>query len=454
MKLVENDLVGAVLLLILFGVIIAIAETWSRTRHPDPELPRKFIHICGGIGCLLFPFFIDSPLVVALLAAIFTITFAIGQKSTLLLSLSSVKRTSRGGEYFPIAVALLFYICQDHLWLYLSSLFILSFADAAAALIGCRFGKVCYQVGPDDTKSLEGSLAFLCITFLVVAVLLYSMTGLPLTNCVGAAFLAAVLLTGIEAVSIKGTDNIFIPILTCFILLKITNKPLAEILFQCLSMIAIFMTLQLLIGFFKIFSVRDAIIFQLFAYATWSLGSTDWSLPIFVSFMLYCMVRGLIASQERYEIGTAALLRVLAAPLFLLVLANGFALYEALYGPFLMAIIIAFTCSSWLYVFLAQPQTRLRPQIIAAGLSLCTPLILGITSKIFHSHSTPYVVLIPLTFISLTATSAYTFAATKISEDAGQGLWSRRILLSSGGGALAYFSLQAFGLVPYWHPAF
>ncbi|MBU0681604.1 MAG: hypothetical protein KKD73_09300 [Proteobacteria bacterium] len=454
MKLVDSDLIGVGLLLVLFASVIVIAELWTRMRRPAPELPRKFIHIFGGLGCLLFPFLIDSPLVVTGLASLFALTFVAGQKSSMLQSLSSVERKSRGSEYFPISVALLFYICQEHLWLYLSSLLILSFADAAAALIGCRFGTICYKVGPTDSKSLQGSLAFFVITFAVIFGLLSTMTDLALLNCSGAAFLAAVLLTGIEAVSIHGTDNIFIPVLTCYILLKITSKPFAEILFQCISIAVIFSILIVFIRIFKIFSVRDSIIFQLFAYATWSLGSTDWSLPIFTAFFLYSCSRALVANNSGHEIATPDLLRVLAVPLFLLVVANASGRYQELYGPFLMATIIAFTCSTWLYISLSLSLTALRYRLFSAALSLCAPLLFVFVGKFFHSPTTPFTVLVPLVLICLLTTYCFSCYLRARKAPSGEGTWSRFILLCSGGGATGYLAVQTLALVPYWQPAF
>lgn len=77
-------------------------------------------------------------------------------------------------------------------------------ADAAAAVVGKRFGRWRYPGG----KSVEGSLVFLT----VVLVTLLLATGLTGPAAAG----VALLLTAIEAPSLRVDDNLYLPILTAF----------------------------------------------------------------------------------------------------------------------------------------------------------------------------------------------------------------------------------------------
>jgi len=63
MRIVHNDIAGGLLILALFAAVIVIIEVWTRLRHPDPELSRKAVHILGGVGSLLFPFVVGSPVI-------------------------------------------------------------------------------------------------------------------------------------------------------------------------------------------------------------------------------------------------------------------------------------------------------------------------------------------------------------------------------------------------------
>lgn len=83
----------------------------------------------------------------------------------------------------------------------LAGILVAGVADAAAAVVGKRFGRRRYPGG----KSLEGSLVFLAV---VVPILLLA-TGLPLA----AVAAVALVLTATEALSLPVDDNLYLPIL-------------------------------------------------------------------------------------------------------------------------------------------------------------------------------------------------------------------------------------------------
>ena len=122
------------------------------------------------------------------------------------------------------------------------------------------------------------------IAFLAIHLPTLLLTDLPRPVCVLAALLVAALVTGFEAISLEGADNLFVPLAVVVILGKITTKPLSEVVFQNLSLLAICLAVGLVVWRFRSFNVGGAITFILFAYGTWSLGSWVWALPVFVGF--------------------------------------------------------------------------------------------------------------------------------------------------------------------------
>lgn len=73
-------------------------------------------------------------------------------------------------------------------------------ADAAAAVVGKRFGRIRYRGG----KSVEGSVAFLVVVLPVVLLL----TGLPLVT----GLLLALIITALEAPTLAVADNLYLPL--------------------------------------------------------------------------------------------------------------------------------------------------------------------------------------------------------------------------------------------------
>ena len=330
-----SDLYAAAVIGAGFLAVIVIAEIWSRFGRGDPEWTRKLVHITGGFICLSFPFVLRSAWTVLLLSLLMTALFVFGAETRMLQCLHRVKRRSRGSEYYPLSVFLVFFLARGHPWLYVASMLVLAVADAFAALIGMRYGRLRYKV-EEETKSVEGSLAFLAIAFVAILAPALLLSGLPLEVCVLSALLVAALVTGFEAICLTGTDNLFVPLGTCVILGKITTKPVPEILYQNVS----FAALLLLIGFLawrvRAMNVGGALVMALFTYGAWSLGSEGWGLPILAGFLGYSFL------CARHPLGEAQRVRVvfraISIPLVVLLFANMLHREERLYLPFLAAL--------------------------------------------------------------------------------------------------------------------
>jgi phytol kinase len=348
-----HDLRGALIISALFFGLLIVAELWMRLGTPKPEWTRKLVHLGGGMIGIFLPWLIESPLVVLVLTVSLSSIFLLGDKTKLLKSLHGVERKSRGSEYYPLAIWLVFVIAADRPWLYLSAVLVLALADAFAALIGSRYGAVRYEV-EDSYKSLEGSVVFFFIAFMALHLPMLLMTNLPRATCVLAALLVAMLVTIFEAISLEGTDNIFIPIAVVFVLQKITTKPVAEIAYQNLSLVAIVVGIALLDWKFRWFNVGGALTVMLFIFATWSLGSRRWSAPVFIALAALVTIRTLLASRVEAPLKVRTISRALMVPFLFLLTANMTGRYDFFYGPYVAA------CAAVLAFILWTGGVRLR----------------------------------------------------------------------------------------------
>ena len=340
-----GDLRGAAILSSVFLALLVIAELWKRLGNPKPEWTRKLVHTGGGIACLFFPFLVTSPWTVLAMALPLSILFVLGGKLGFLQSLHGIQRKSRGAEYYPLAVFLTFLLTQGRPWLYLPAVLVLAVADAFAALIGSRYGVVRYEV-EDEHKSLEGSLVFLVLAFLAIHLPILLLTDLPRPVCVLAAVLVAALVTGFEAISLRGADNLFVPLAVVVILGKITTKPLSEIVFQNVSLLVMCLAVGIAVWKLKSFNVGGAITFLLFAYGTWSLGNWVWALPVFVGFAGYLLLRRSLAPPGHLQgIKVRTMTRALLPPFTALVLANSLRNGEPFFPAYLAALaaVLAFS---------------------------------------------------------------------------------------------------------------
>jgi len=218
-----NPWLGMSLVVIAFAVLMVGLRAYRRSRCKDPELVRKLLHIGMGLVTLALPWLFATTWPVLVLTVgfiLFLMALRVSQPLQRLLGgvIDGVTRESIGEIYFPLAVGLLFLLSAGDPLTFCTPMLILALADAAAALIGKRYGTLRYAT-PGGEKSIEGSVAFLTVAFLSthITLLLFTDTGSPESLVI--ALTLALLVMLLEAIGWRGLDNLFIP-LGAFVLLK------------------------------------------------------------------------------------------------------------------------------------------------------------------------------------------------------------------------------------------
>jgi dolichol kinase len=260
-----------------FLAVFAAAELWKRLASPPPEWTRKAVHVGGGLVSLSLPWVIRSHWTVLALGAAFALLILGTRRLGLLGSVHGVERKSEGGLYFPAAVYLLFLVTADQPVFYLISLLTLVVSDALAALVGTSYGRHTFTV-ETDRKSLEGSAVFLLATFLAAHLPLLLLTDLGRAESVLVAAQLALLVTIFEAVSLRGNDNLIVPLATYLLLLKMTTKGALFIGLQLVAQLGILVLLIILVWRVRFLTFSGTIAASLFFYAAWSLGGPAWTL--------------------------------------------------------------------------------------------------------------------------------------------------------------------------------
>lgn len=464
------DLPGAALLSGVFLGLLLAAELWRRFGNPQAEWTRKLVHMGGGLACLFFPFLVRSPWVVLAMAAALTAVFALGGRLGFLRSLHGVSRRSRGVEYYPLSVFLVFLIAAGRPWIYVSALLVLAVGDAFAALIGSRYGVVRYQV-EDEYKSLEGSLVFLVIAFLAIHLPMLLLTDLPRPVCVLAALLVAALVTGFEAISLEGADNLFVPLAVAVVLGKITAQPLAEVIFQNLSLLVICLAVAALVWQTRALNAGGTFAFILYAYGAWSLGSWQWALPAFVGFAAYVAAWVYLGRHGRPAgARVRTLARAVLPPFCILILANSLRqAYGPAFGPYLAAsgAVLAFCLRPGLLTLLRQRARRRAVRLppparrtlgtlaLIAGAAAGAAAWVAVAVPPWLIQGLPPSPLLAVGAAVL-AVSLANAALVRDEDDADARAtefpWPARLFLLSFAAAAMVLALQWAGLTPAWRP--
>lgn len=271
-----GELARLALALLAFGALFGSAELWRRRAAPPVEWTRKFVHMGGGVVSGTFPWLFAHQWPVLVIAVVAVTGLALGRRHDLLPSVTAVERRSRGEVWFPVGVYLLFVVARHSPVYWLIALSTLVLSDTAAALIGRAYGRFAYVVG-DDRKSLEGSVVFLVATFLAVHGVLLLGTDIDRVASVLVAAQIALLVTSFEAISMRGNDNLVVPLGTYYLLLKMADKPAESIALQLASQVALLAVTAVIAWRTRLLTFSGAVAAHLALYAAYSLGGPAWT---------------------------------------------------------------------------------------------------------------------------------------------------------------------------------
>lgn len=204
------DLIGASVLSLMFIAVFAAAEVAWRIFRVPTELTRKLVHAGGGATVLLVPHLLSSLWVALGLAFAFAGILVVARRFEALPSVHAIERRSFGAYLFPLAVCVCVLSSRGALVHFEVPLLALAFGDAAAAIVGRSFGRTRYIVF-GAVRSIEGSAAFVATTA-IVSSLFFVLAGVPVVVAITLAMLTGVALAVVEAVSVRGTDNLTIPV--------------------------------------------------------------------------------------------------------------------------------------------------------------------------------------------------------------------------------------------------
>jgi len=272
-----------------FLVVFAAAELWKRWGNPPVEWTRKAVHVGGGVIVMTLPWILRSHWTVLALGAAFALIIALTRRFGWLGSVHGVERKSEGGLWYPVAVYLLFLIGSHRPVFYLIAVLTLVLSDALAALVGTTYGRMMYRV-ESDRRSVEGSAVFLFATFLGVHLPLLLLTSTGRVASVLIALQIALLVTLLEAISLRGNDNLVVPLATYLLLVKLTPSSAEWIAVQLASQLAIFGALILLAWRSRFLSASGTMAASLFFYGAWSLGGPEWTVAPAVALAAFWLI--------------------------------------------------------------------------------------------------------------------------------------------------------------------
>jgi dolichol kinase len=219
----NSQLIWLLIFLGLLLLLIIISEFLHRSLKVSTELSRKFLHVSGGLMCLLFPRFFQShwwllPLVLSAFILLFY-TY----KKKMLASVHQVRRYSVGSVLFPVPVYFCFLLAewqQTDLYYYVP-ISLLAISDTAAEIAGQRWGYLTKKFFGGQ-KTLAGTLSFFVTAMAVCTGWLYFGYHFPLADTIKIGFVISITTSIAEGVTLHGWDNLSVPAVAAGILYIMT----------------------------------------------------------------------------------------------------------------------------------------------------------------------------------------------------------------------------------------
>ena len=306
-----------------FVLLLGGLRWFQRQYSPHPELPRKILHAGSGLLTLSFPFLFDRLWPVLLLTSgsaslIAAIKYLKPLRKPLGGVVDGVSRTTLGEIYFPISVAVVFWLSLGRSpLLFCVPILVLTLADATGALVGLRYGQTRFE---GASKSVEGSIAFLIVAFLCIHIplLLWTTTGRAETLLI--AFTMALLVMLLEGSAWRGLDNLFIPIGGFFLLQAYLPLELYELSRR--FVVTLILVMVVLISRRSTTMLDDSLLAGAFlCYVTWALAGWRWIVPPAIGFMGFSLYSPDAPNDGRRFHTVAAMLSIWTAAIAWLVLA-------------------------------------------------------------------------------------------------------------------------------------
>lgn len=207
-----NNLYGIIASVIYIVLVILLSNLFTKAGK---EASRKFIHIMLSNWWIIAMVFFDNVWYASILPAIFIVINTLSYRYNLIKSMERESDSSEktlGTVYYAISLLVLT-ILSFVFWkkpIYgLVGVTIMGYGDGFAAIAGKAIKSKEFHIG-SSKKSVAGCLTMFFISMIIVSgALVYFKSN----NWFIKSILVAILATVVEAFSIKGTDNLTVPII-------------------------------------------------------------------------------------------------------------------------------------------------------------------------------------------------------------------------------------------------
>ena len=296
------------LFFIALFALIGVAELVRRVMHWSPEATRKSVHIITGLLVATTPFVLKSMWPMLVLAGIFIVLNYVAIRMGAFKSMHSTERPTYGTVFYPLAFFILVVLLwQNNPLILVTTILILAFADALAAIVGENLKKAKEFFLAAEKKSVQGSAAMFAATLVITFACLFIFkklhTGeITVFVALWIAMAVALFATVCEAVSVSGSDNLTMPLGAAFVMHYMLHHSQTDAAVFTLGM---FLALIVALVSYraKFLDAGGAAVTFLLGTVIFGVGRWTFSAPILAFFFLSSLLSKLGRKRKRQVVG-------------------------------------------------------------------------------------------------------------------------------------------------------
>ncbi len=211
-----NNILGVIIAILYIGIIIASGKFFEKKSK---EASRKFIHIMLAPYWIIAIIFFDNVIWASVMPFLFVIINYLSCKFNIIKQMERDEKDGYGTVYYALSLLILsiltFGPLKNKTEIYgpivaLTGVLVMALGDGFAAIVGKSIKSFEYKVGKTK-KTIAGSTTMFLISLVIIAIFL-AYFKIPMWFL--KALVISLIATILEAVAIKGLDNIIVPILT------------------------------------------------------------------------------------------------------------------------------------------------------------------------------------------------------------------------------------------------
>jgi len=276
---------ATIIAFIALVALLFISEILQRKFNLSQQHLRKAIHIIVGLGICFSTLVFDSNIPILILSVIFLIIDWWALRTHHFTSMHPTNY-SLGTVFYPISIFILasFFWYTDK-WIFVTASLLMIVPDALAGIIGLRFANSFFTLLMEK-KSLPGTITMFLSSFMLIIIATFFRDDLSIFQALQLSVVVSLVATAAELLSIRGSDNLSVPLLSGLFIYIFLYPPMAGFPGQIFTGTLLSLIISVFSYYLRFLSLSGTIGTFLLGSIIFGFGGLLFTIPILAFFLV------------------------------------------------------------------------------------------------------------------------------------------------------------------------